>query len=74
MEVGEQTLIAELKAELSGLTGMPLRTQVCDASLSLSLSLSLSFFPYASGGCGCYAMQHMHLALVDPKTYESGGD
>ena len=35
MEVGEQTLIAELKAELSGLTGMPLRTQVCDASLSL---------------------------------------
>ena len=29
VEVGEQTLIAELKAELSNLTGMPLRTQVC---------------------------------------------
>ena len=29
LEVGEQTLIAELKAELSNLTGMPLRTQVC---------------------------------------------
>ena len=28
VEVGEQTLIAELKAELSGITGMPLRTQV----------------------------------------------
>lgn len=28
VEVGEQTLVAELKAELSNLTGMPLRTQV----------------------------------------------
>lgn len=32
VEVGEQTLIAELKAELSNLTGVPLRTQVCGHS------------------------------------------